>query len=157
MLSPGVRSQLVGLVLWGAALLATLSLAHITSTKLPSICGPWGCGPPTEALVAVHLSWLVVLLPPAMWIWRRPAIQSLGRWLWLVWLVPPLVVGGVAAYEAWTWWPRVSDSLHVYFPKRVAFSLVATTDVPLLSILLLAMILPLACRWSESRPKNAAE
>ena len=47
-----------GVGAFGALQLGRLELGH-------SICGPWGCGPPTEALLAMHCFWLVSLLVAA--------------------------------------------------------------------------------------------
>ena len=51
---------------WGLTLAGTLSIASLPGDWGNSICGAWGCGPPLQALVACHASWVVVLIPAGM-------------------------------------------------------------------------------------------
>jgi hypothetical protein len=55
---------------WGLTLAGTLSIASLPGDWGNSICGAWGCGPPLQALVACHASWVVVLIPAGMSIRR---------------------------------------------------------------------------------------
>ena len=49
------------MIAWGGACLAVLQPARWPDLfGEHSVCGPWGCGPPMSALVAVHGFWLVV-------------------------------------------------------------------------------------------------
>ena len=83
------------LIVWGSVLLAALSLHEVQAMKTHSICGVWGCGPPTNALLAIHLSWAVAIWPPLLYVpWRflwstlvlkrirrTLAAMELGGWL----------------------------------------------------------------------------
>ena len=61
-----------------------LSVADFALGSTHSINGPWGCDPPTQALVASRLAWLVGLIPPAVFLGRSPgtvrASRSRPRW-----------------------------------------------------------------------------
>ena len=52
-----------GMTLWSGLLFGSLSVANLPGDWGHGICGPWGCGPPMQALVACHFAWLVVLAP----------------------------------------------------------------------------------------------
>ncbi len=58
----------VTLVHWAAAqfgVLQTEQLLH-RENEAHSNCRPWGCGPPTSALIAWHGFWLVLAIPPSI-------------------------------------------------------------------------------------------
>ena len=66
-----LKEIVIGLFVWGGLLLACLSLRHLQALNQHSVCGPWGCGPPTNALLAVHVGWTAVIWPPLLYFpWR---------------------------------------------------------------------------------------
>ncbi|MCA9061753.1 MAG: hypothetical protein KDA96_01760, partial [Planctomycetaceae bacterium] len=58
MLRTGIPWLLWAMTFWG-----TLQLSDAPIFQEHSVCGVWGCGPPTNALLACHLGWLVFLAP----------------------------------------------------------------------------------------------
>ena len=60
--------RLVELILlpiaWAALVLGSLQTKLLVSASAHSICGPWGCGPETSAIFAMHAGWLAVIGPP---------------------------------------------------------------------------------------------
>ena len=54
-------------IAWALAAFGALSLANLPGEYGHSLCGPWGCLPPLQALAAMHLFWVVVLGPPVAW------------------------------------------------------------------------------------------
>jgi hypothetical protein len=46
---------------WAAMLFAALSITNLPGNWGHSVCGVWGCGPPTQVLVGCHLAWFAVL------------------------------------------------------------------------------------------------
>jgi len=133
---------------WGLAFWATLQISTIKLPGTHAVCGPWGCGPPSEALVACHGAWLVLLAPLAWMATRRLSMEQ----LW--WLALGLVIFGgvgimtVVAHERLTWFADASEWHRAYFWQRCGFRVVTMTDVPLLQALLLGLWMgsELACR-----------
>jgi hypothetical protein len=64
----------LGMIAWASALLGSLSISRLPGDWGHGICGPWGCGPPLQSLVACHVSWLVVLGPATL-------LLASSRWL----------------------------------------------------------------------------
>ena len=59
----GTWKLVLGLIGWGLAGYAVLSLGQLPGEFGHSLCGPWGCLPPLQALAAMHLFWALALLP----------------------------------------------------------------------------------------------
>ena len=123
---------IAGIVVWGFIFLATLSIGQVRADWGHSICGPWGCGPPLPALVACHLSWLVVLLPLTAIIQTRVDerfLRLLGALLMTFGLVGIL---GIIAYELFTWWPSATEFHRRYLWQRLGFAIVTQIDLPVI-------------------------
>jgi hypothetical protein len=123
-------------ILWG-----TLKIADLPLPPLHGVCGPWGCGPPLEALIACHGAWLVCIMP-ATWfgLQRLTAKQlfQLGRILTSLGLITILAIG---LYERLFWLPQANEFTRKFFLQRWAFSIVTMTDVPLITVTLSGMIM----------------
>jgi hypothetical protein len=52
------------LMVWAALVLGSLQSRLLLSATAHSICGPWGCGPETAAIVTMHAGWLAIIGPP---------------------------------------------------------------------------------------------
>jgi hypothetical protein len=121
---------IAGIVVWGVIFLATLSIGQVQADWGHGICGPWGCGPPLQALIACHLSWLVVLLPLAA------LIQTTERFTRFVgsMLITFGLIGivGIIAYELFTWWPSATELHRRYLWQRLGFSIVTLIDLPVI-------------------------
>lgn len=143
------------LTLWGLTLAGTLSVARWPGNWGHSVCGVWGCGPPLQALVACHVSWVVVLAPPALYLLSRASqreafARALSLTSIVVLILAVTLVAIAAAHEYLTWYATASDFQKIYFWRRVGFVLITTVEVPLLEVAGLATIvltwLHLRCR-----------
>ena len=124
--------MIAGIVGWGIVFLATLSIGQVQANWGHGICGPWGCGPPLQALVACHLSWFVVLVPLATIIQNKipdTVAQLLGSMLIAFGL---LGIVGMIAYELFTWWPSATEIQRRYLWQRLGFSIVTQIDLPVI-------------------------
>lgn len=154
MLQPGTYGRtLLMLGGWGCGSFGMLQLHSLPVDFGHGICGPWGCGPPVQALLACHGFWLVSF---AALLWACRTGRSL-RHLFLVGRVA-LLLGtlgliGVALHEAIVWWPHVGELQRSYAVQRYLFSLVVLTDVPVAEVTLFG-----ACAtWmARSRMNSAA-
>ena len=132
-----ITSWLIPLTIWSAALfgclqLHTLDLGH-------SICGPWGCGPPTSALLAMHSFWLVLLLPLA-WlaprIWPRLDWVAFGKGLYLA-AVAAIVLIGVTDFFTF----QADPTQPVYVWQRFLFRLATLPDWPVIQVAMVGALL----------------
>jgi hypothetical protein len=116
------------------------------------LCGPWGCLPPLQALVALHAVWVLLLAPLAVWVgryWPANRTRAAGALLAL------LGAAGVAALtvvEARTWLPTVSSADRLYLPHRVAYRLALLTDLPLVQVTVVGVALIVAARFRRPMP-----
>ena len=124
-----------GLLLWCAGLLGVLQIGRVGfGANAHSICGPWGCGPPTSALVAWHGFWLVLAAPFVGLViryWPARRLRAVGL---LALGAAGLMVMGIVIWEAATWLPLVSGQYRIYFAHRILFSLVTLTDIPVILV-----------------------
>lgn len=142
-MSPVMFRFILGVSAWGFALLGTLSIAHWPGNWGHSICGIWGCGPPLQALVACHLSWLLVLLPFGVW-GRLSCSERWLRYLGCALLLMSLVaVSALAIHERLTWWRSATDFQREFFWERIQFSLATHVDLPIVQLLLVGILLVL--------------
>ena len=152
MLSSFANSSTIRIVLWllvwGLALGACLSIANLPGNWGHWICGPWGCGPPLQALLACHLTWLTLLLPPAVVVRRSDTIAT--RWLRLGGLLlivaATVAVASVIARERLDWWETASETHRDYLWQRCAFVVATTIDLPIVQGTLTGSYLLLASR-----------
>lgn len=130
----------VGLVLWGTGMAAVLSLARWSGDWGHGVCGPWGCGPPTQALISCHLAWLVFLTPPAVLLLRRTTHFQRRLGLFLI-LVAAVGLLSVVAYEWATWWPDAGEWQRAFFWQRCGFCIATAIDFPVLQTLAVGILL----------------
>ena len=129
------------LTVWGLALTATLSIANWPGDWGHSVCGIWGCGPPLQALVACHASWLVVLVPLATWMLRMLSVHWVKR-VSLIGLALVTMCGlAIAGHEYLTWYVPASEFQRSYFLRRVGFVILTTVELPLFEIAGIAAVL----------------
>ena len=132
---------IAGIVVWGLVFLATLSIGQVRADWGHGICGPWGCGPPLPALLACHLSWMVVMLPLAALIRTRigeRATRLLGSMLMTFGLIG---IVGIIAYEFFTWWPSATEFHRRYLWQRLGFSIVTQIDLPVIESIFIGCFL----------------
>ena len=138
----------VALVAWAAMLGAALSIAHVPGDWGHSICGPWGCGPPLQALVACHSAWLVLLLPPAAILARSnrapsPVVRQVGI---LLCVLAVAIIASVVIYQRLTWWPSVSEWQRGFIWQRCGFVLATAIDAPVAQVLHIGVYLTVSRR-----------
>lgn len=143
-----------GLIVWGVVLTGTLSVAHWSGDWGHSVCGAWGCGPPLQALVACHSSWLVVLLPIAVIVQKKVSAKTLRIWAAIALSLSLMSLLGVAAHEYLTWYARATEWQRPFYWWRVGFVVLTTVEVPLLQTLVLAV--PLLCITSHRHRLHSA-
>jgi hypothetical protein len=125
---------------WGLAAYGALSLAGLEGDFGHSLCGPWGCLPPVQALAAMHLFWAVVLVPPVAWALTRgrPRHLRLAGMLLFFGALTGIVV--VAARDLLAWLPDAPPEFQAYWARRALYTVVLFSDVPLIQGLLAGAI-----------------
>ena len=127
----------LGLCVWALVLLGSLMIAQAPGDWGHPICGPWGCGPPLQSLVACHLAWLVAILPPAVLLVRSVSVkQHARRWLGGL-LVMSAIVGlcVVVGQQHAGWWQNASERQRPYFWHRCGFVAATSVDLPMVQCL----------------------
>lgn len=131
---------LVGL--WGSLKIHELDL-HLGH----SICGPWGCGPPVEALLGYHAFWLVLIVPIALAAgayFSSPSRRMLGL---AILVIGTIAVAMVAGDDTFRYWKSSENSQ--YLIQRFFFTLATKVDIPMLQTMFVGAMLV----WF-SRPKR---
>jgi hypothetical protein len=136
----GIWKLVLGGVAWGLAAYGALSLSRIEGEFGHSLCGPWGCYPPLQALVAMHLLWVIGLLPFVGWglMKARPHHLCLAGTLLFSAALLGIVV--VAGRNVLAWLQTMPPDLQTYWPWRALYAVVTLSDVPLLQGLLAGAI-----------------
>ena len=136
------------MVVWAAALLGALLISHLPGNWGHGICGPWGCGPPLQSLVACHLAWLVVFGPAAFLVARstrlHPRIVKLIGIGFM--LVGCLGVLAIVIHQGLVWWPHASQWQRNFFWQRCLFVLATAVDVPVTQLFFASAVLLLTAR-----------
>ena len=132
-------------------MLASLQVGQIKMGH--SLCGAWGCGPPTEALLAMHLFWFSALLPPALLairylnfspkFWFRSGMFLLGVAVaGMVGLLAYDLSVNHYYYQAGYWW------------QRYGLSFLSLVEAPIIPTLVIGLTYVVTGRASHST--NAA-
>lgn len=142
------RTIRLGLAVLGWAGLAygVLSLRLLPGDYSHRFCGPWGCLPPVQAMMAMHGFWILVIVPPTAWAIRTQqprARKTIGLSLTAV---AAIGIGFVLAWESWTWTQRYGAGWGNLLSQRLLVAAVTTTDVPLLQILAAGIVLSVTGR-----------
>ena len=149
MMSSATLRFCLGLTAWVFALLGALSISQVPGDWGHWICGPWGCGPPLQALAACHFAWLVVMGPPAVWLRQSNLLSTrmVRRCGVALMMAGVLGLSGVVIYQRTMWWPGASEWQQPYFWHRCGFVIGTTVDVPIMqSVLIGSMLLLLRNR-----------
>lgn len=143
----------LGLAAWAAAIAGCLSVRSWPGDWGHGLCGPWGCGPPLQALVACHSAWLMFLLPPAVVLSRlqRPGPTSLRKTGALLACVAIAVLGGIALRQRLDLWSAATQSQQEYFWQRCGFVVATTVDLPVVQMLITGMFLSITPRRASLR------
>ena len=127
-------ARVAAVAVWIAALWGVLQLRRFGDAAAHSFCGPWGCGPPTLALLGVHGFWTAVLVPAAVLSARRVSRRTAVRGA-----AAAVAIGlaGTAAHVGWDLWASldpVTGLKRRYVAQRMLFAAMNQTDVPLLPL-----------------------
>ncbi len=142
-ITPSLSRIGIGLTVWAASLFAALAIRDLPGDWGHAICGPWGCGPPLQALLACHMAWLIILAPPAALLARSTQISAHGlrRFGAFLCVLAALFVAAAVIYQGLTWWPSESQWQRGFFWRRCAFVLATTVDLPVAQLLLVGLYL----------------
>ena len=143
-------------IAWGIAVWLVLQLQHLPSDSLQSICGPWGCGPEMQVLVACHGFWIVIPGPPIVascWCWNPGRQFRVGFVLAGVGLLTLICVGN---WEATHWLPQVQEYQKQFFLRRWMFVIGMMVDVPIVETFLSGVILASCGWWKRRQPGEAS-
>lgn len=149
---------LLGLALWALALFGSLMLAQAPDWG-HSICGVWGCGPPTQVLTALHMAWFIFLTPIVAVVRATTNLTSLQKRN----IAFAMIGGGISAvavvvaYQYLVWLPAALEWQRPYFWHRSWFALITATDFPIIQAIALgiALLLPRG-RSRQHKPLPAA-
>lgn len=149
----------LGMVVWSGLLFGSLSVANLPGDWGHGICGPWGCGPPTQALIACHLAWLVALALPAVFILRTSRRMRLRVGLFLT-VLSLAVLLSVVVYQRLSWWPVASQWQRPFFWQRCAFCIATAVDVPVAQTLAVGLVILLSPKesrttWNQLKTQDA--
>lgn len=144
-------------IAWAALVLGSLQSKLLVAASAHSVCGPWGCGPETAALVVMHAGWLAAMGPPLIYFpirlkWPSAAIHRMSLGLFGAGLT------GVLAITAWQWlvWlPQAGPWSKDYIWQRCGFAVVTAVDWPLIPLLILSAILPIVAAIRPRPTDNA--
>ncbi len=130
-------------MVWAASLFAALAIRDLPGNWGHSICGPWGCGPPLQTLLACHLAWLVVLAPPAALLVQSQRVPThvLRRFGTVLCVIAVVSVAAMIIYQRVAWWPSASEWQRGFFWQRCGFVLATMIDLPVAQVLLLGFCL----------------
>jgi hypothetical protein len=131
---------------WLAALYGFLSLHRISDDWGHDICGPWGCGPPLQALIGWHGFCLVAATLPvtfAVTRWPKRRQWWTGLTLTSIGLIGVLAIFGVQSVTAYQ---AVSHGQPAYLIQRWLFSLATFTSVPLVPMMLAGIVLMISAK-----------
>ena len=146
---------MVILVLWFVSIYIAVSLHYVPMGNDHLLCGPWGCGPATSALVAVHLGWFAILGPPLIYIpyrlaWSLSSIRILGAFVASCGMIG---AAGIVAWQWLVWLPGAGEWSRPYIWHRCGFSIVTAIDWPLIQLVAIGAILRISYRKKFLAPK----
>ena len=128
------------LAVWIAALYGALQIHYVPFNWGNGICGSWGCGPPTQALVAAHGFWFVFVTGPAGFAlrsWTAVALRSVGIALTVVGVLALLVI---LIQDLFTWLPTFAETVRIYSAERYLFRVTTLIDLPVVPLLLVGIV-----------------
>ena len=144
-------------IAWAALVLGSLQSKLFVSASAHSICGPWGCGPETAALVAMHAGWLAVIGPPLIYFplrlkWSSAVIHRLSFGLFSAGIA---VVLAIVAWQWLVWLPQAGAWSKDYIWQRCGFAVVTAVDWPLIPLLILSGLLKIVALLRQKEPMHA--
>ena len=125
--------------IWGGALWGSLQIHALDLQLGHGICGPWGCGPPLEALIGFHAFWLSLILPFAIcigWFLPTTVVRRIGLSVLLAGCIGAV---GLVGWDVVTYAMK-SESTE-YLLQRGLFTLATTVDIPTMQTTLAGAVL----------------
>lgn len=143
---PGLlrAAELLGLpLLWGAGVYGAISLQNVAIANEHTICGPWGCGPATGALLAMHVGWLAVLGPPLLYLPHRMGLSStlVRRFSGTMFSLGIIGIAAIVAWQWLVWLPKAGEWSRPYIWQRCGFAIVTAVDWPFIQLTLVGAAL----------------
>ncbi len=125
-------------LLWSLSLWGSLKLSEAPILQSHNVCGIWGCGPPTNALLACHLGWMVFLAPsvPLAFRYCTQRDQWLSVFFWVLCIAAITGVFATGFHELTTWYPNATSLARSFFLHRWIFAVVTLTDFPMVQLFL---------------------
>lgn len=125
--------------LWALLVLGALETGAFVNGDNHAICGPWGCGPDTSSLVAVHAGWLAVVGPPLFYVPLRLKMsnKTIRKVALGLWALAAVAVLSIVAWQWFVWLPEANSWSKDYFWQRCGFVVVTAIDWPLIPLLIL--------------------
>jgi len=151
LVSPSTWKYGLGLAVWGVAVLGTLQIHRIPGYWGHAICGPWGCGPPAQALVAYHGFWLMLFVPPAIAFQGQLSIERLRKVGIALTVLGLVAFVGIVCWEAVDWLLHASMHRKRYVVQRCLFVVVNLVDLPTLQLILTGMTCVVIARVRRRR------
>ena len=149
-MSPRIRPLLLASV-WAGATFGVLALERLPGDYAHDYCGPWGCLPPLQALVAMHGFWLMLMVPPTAWLLGHVSPGRLclaGATAFWVGAFGLAVVMGRGLLG----WLDATGGLHHYAIQRMLYVAVTATDLPFGQAALMGIVL-----WLTGRRRMRVE
>ncbi|REJ94905.1 MAG: hypothetical protein DWQ34_07505 [Planctomycetota bacterium] len=134
-------------------MLGVLQVHYAQTSWSHVVCGPWGCGPPAEALAACHAAWLLVLAPiTGLMIGYLPSSKI------RIIAVAALALGfggviGVGVWQYFAWWTPASERAREYVVQRYFFSLACLVDFPAVQLLISGVVLRIGAILKSRRER----
>jgi hypothetical protein len=136
----GIWKFTLWVIAWALTALAALSVAWLPGDFGESLCGPWGCLPPLQALAAMHLFWAVAFVPFVAWGPTKAKPRQLRLVGMLVFLGSLLAIVVVIGRDLLGWLPQMPADVQAFWPRRALYTLATLSDVPLVQGLLAGAI-----------------
>lgn len=142
----------LGTAIWGGAMYGVLQGRHISWSYDHAVCGKWGCGPTTQALLSYHGFWLVLLMPPTVLFCRSTPprqLRRIGRWVTLVGFLGAL---GIMIWARQDWINTTNPFDHKYAVHHAVFVLANLIDVPVVQVTLAGIVCSLFGIFRNDNP-----
>lgn len=140
--APSSIRRLVGLLAWmlvlGGILHAEPALQNLLGTG-HSICGVWGCGPPTSSLLVWQAFIAAVLIPSAI-LASISSPLSAGKYGKVVFALITTAAVMFVLINTANWYQSASETAQTYLFRRMLFATVSFTDAPVVPAVAAAAI-----------------
>jgi hypothetical protein len=120
----------VPLLAWAGALYGGLQLNRIELGH--TICGPWGCGPPSSALLALHSFWFVCLLPVPFVITKLFPQSDWRRFGFGIVTIAIVAIIGIGIYDYFHFQKDILKPVYAW--QRFLFRIATLPDFPIVQL-----------------------